>query len=202
MTDLVPFFAGILECLGRPIEKAHRKFINRAGHFRRTKNGTLTWVEPHQLLAHIADHGLEPDEPKNAHTSAWMGKMAMEESIKGHNVVHAMYRRGIGWIDFTQGTPGDGPPNFEHGGGISHIRAKRDFEHQVNPKNPDGAATLRALPEVIAKGEIVANRGSKLELALKIGEHTWRAILLHVPITKENPGERWLVSGFRKGTLR
>lgn len=39
----------------RPIEKAHREAINRKGHFRRTKHGELVWVEPHQVLAHIAE---------------------------------------------------------------------------------------------------------------------------------------------------
>jgi hypothetical protein len=130
--------------LPRPIAKAHREVINRSGHFRRTKAGALTWVEPHQVLAHIAEHGLEPDPPKDANQSVWMGRQAMAECFKGRNVVHAMHRKGFGWIDFEQGisdsevqrltreTGKDVKPY-----GIRHVWEKRNREHRQDPSKPD-----------------------------------------------------------------
>ena len=96
------------------------------------------------------------------------------------------------------------PPEFEHGGGVSHIKAKRDWEHQNDldsgRKQPhaDGASILRALPEVIAKGKIFGGRGGKTE----IRQNGFVAIIKISPATKENPGEQWLLTGFFKSNAR
>jgi len=108
----------------------------------------------------------------------------MDLALNGHDVLNAMYRKGIGWIDFLQGTPGE-PPGFEKGGGISHIRAKRDFEHALNPTAPDGRSTLKALPEVLAKGALTEWRGSKASIVLR----PYRAVISRIDSSKGNPVE-------------
>jgi hypothetical protein len=199
MTDLNPYFAGVLVALYRPVAKAHREIVNRSGHYRRTKAGKLVWVQPHEVLVHIAEQGPEPDLPKTTGQNLWMGRTAMDEAIKGHDVVHAMYRKGIGWIDFLQGTPGDGPPEFEHGGGITHIRAKRDYDHQQDPRMLDGVTTLKKLPEVLATGQVTATRGrGKVEIELE----GFRAVLNKFRPDEKNPAEHWLLTGFKKGRPR
>ena len=182
MSDLSPVFAGILEALGRPILKAHREFINRTGHFRRTKAGALAWVEPHQVLAHIAEHGPEPTEPTNTGHSVKMGAEAMEKAIEGHNVVHAMHRKGLGWIDFTQGNEREG---------IIHIRQKRDEEHAQNARRPDGMTTLKMLPAVIAKGRIFSGSVESAKLGIELDG-------VRVLLAKSGP-DRWLLTGFQRG---
>ena len=175
----------------RAIQKAHREAINRKGHYRRTKAGALAWVESHQVHAHIAEHGPEPDVPKDTTTSVHMGTQAMEQAIKGHNVVHAMHRKGYGWVDFEQGVSDSeatrtGVKPF----GIRHIWEKRDAEHRKDPSKPDGKATLRMLPEVIAKGRIISGNPEAAVLGL---EHDGvRAFLAK---TAQN---RWLLTGYQR----
>ena len=180
----------------KPMTDALREAL-RHEHYRRTKHGELVHVSPSMVHVHVAEHGIEPLQPKDTNKSVYMGKKAMELAIQGHNVIHAMHRKGIGWIDFIQGNPGDGPPDFENGRGISHIKAKRDFEHSQDPAKPDGETTLKRLPDVIARGAIFSHRGERIE----IRQDGYVAILLHVPAkeTETNQGERWLVSGFKKG---
>jgi hypothetical protein len=129
--------------------------------------------------------------PKSASQSIWLGNRAMELAIQGHDVLNAMHRKGLGWIDFLQGIPGD-PPGFEAGGGIAHIKAKRDFEHALDVSKPDGAGTLRALPEVLAKGALVEWRGGKASILLR----PYRAVISRIDPAPGNPVEYWLLTGF------
>lgn len=191
---LIPF----REKCAKPISRFHQE-AEEAGHFRRTKDGLLLWVEPESLDGFLVIHGLRPAAPpKDANQSIWLGKKAIEQAIKGHNVFHAMHRKNVGWVDFLQGLAGNGPPEFEHGAGINHIQAKRDYEHLIHSGNPDGPTVLRALPEVIAKGKVAGHRGLKLELSLG----PIHAVIEQVPPTNKNPGEQWLVTGFKRGTHR
>ena len=109
----------------------------------------------------------------------------MEKAIEGYNVVHAMHRKGLGWVDFIQG---------DEKGGIKHILLRRGEQHQQDPKTYplDGLATLRLLPTVIAKGRLteyyvtsatIIHDGVKVHLA-------------RITKTKENPGHAWVVSGY------
>lgn len=166
----------------RAIQKAHRDTINRKGHFRRTKAGVLAWVEPHQVHAHIAEHGTEPDAPESTSESIRMGQQAMEEAIKGHTVVHAMHRKGLGWVDFAQGDAEEG---------IRHILQRRDAQHAADPSMPDGRATLAMLPEAIAKGTFV--QGSGPGSAQAVIEHNG----VRVVLAKTSDG-RYLLSGYQR----
>lgn len=178
--------------VARAIQKAHREAINRKGHFRRTKAGALKWVEPHQVLAHIAEHGPEPNPPKDANQSAWMGRQAMAEALNGSNVVHAMHKKGLGWVDFEQGTTGDGPPEYKHGWGITHIKTKRDWQHEQKHSRPNGEKTLMMLPEVIAKGRITESYDN----GMVIVHNGVKVILARAERPKGEPGHAWLVSGY------
>jgi hypothetical protein len=151
----------------------------------------IPWVELERLPAFLTEHGSGLLLPKNAAQSIWLGKMAMDLALRGHDVINAMHRKGIGWIDFLQGSPGE-PPGFETGGGIVHIRTKRDFEHSLDPTKPDGFQTLKALPDVIAKGTLVEWRGSKASIVLK----PYRAVISRIDRSQGNPVEYWLLTGF------
>lgn len=76
--------------------------IPDSAHFRRTKAGALAWVEPEQVVDHIAKHGKEPDAPMDQGHSALMACQAIQEVCKGHEVVHAMHVPGMGWVDFVK----------------------------------------------------------------------------------------------------
>lgn len=107
----------------------------------------------------------------------------MEHAIKGHNVVTAMYRKGIGWVDFLQG---------DENGGIKHIRMRRNEQHADNPKRyPDGITTLRLLPDVIARGQIVS--GSATSAVVGLERNGIKAMLA------KTGKDHWLLTGFQIG---
>ena len=182
---------------GRGVAKAHRETINRKGHFRRTKTGALKWVEPHQVLAHIAEHGPEPDATGSTVESVRMGIQAMGECFKGHNVVHAMYRRGLGWVDFEQGiSDGEAERLSRETGrtvkpyGIRHIWEKRNAEHRQDSTKPDGKTVLRLLPGAIAKGQVVSGGRDAAVLGLEYNG-------VRVFLSKNEQG-RWLLTGYKR----
>jgi len=118
----------------------------------------------------------------------------MELAIQGHNVIHAAYRKGLGWIHFIQGVTDSEATGKQKAFGIRHIMEKRNREHQGDATMPDGPTTLRHLPEVIAKGRGVRNERG----AFAVEFDGWRAILVHTPGTRTRQAEGWLLSGFRR----
>ena len=70
------------------------------------------------------------------------GKKALERAITGNptDVLDAMYRKGVGAIDFVQGWEGKGKA-MEHGAGLLKIQQKHKTE-------------MAQIPETIAKGKI------------------------------------------------
>ncbi len=107
----------------------------------------------------------------------------MQEAIKGHNVVDAMHRKGLGWIDFAQG---------DEKGGIKHIILRRDEQHAEDPvAYPlDGARTLMELPKVIAKGKIIS--GTPASAVVGIEHEGVRAYLA------KSSNSHWILTGFKR----
>lgn len=70
------------------------------------------------------------------------GKKALERASTGNptDVLDAMYRKGVGAIDFVQGWEGKGKA-MEHGAGLLKIQQKHKTE-------------MAQIPETIAKGKI------------------------------------------------
>ena len=58
--------------------------------------------------------------------------------------------------------------------------------HGIQNPTPNGEATLRAFPEVIAKGKIFNIQGQTM---VKTRHNGFVAVIQLVPATKENPGE-------------
>lgn len=172
-----------------------REAIEREAHWRRTKHGALAWVRPHELHIHKAIHGEEPDAPKDAGASAFMGRQAMQVAIATkQDVVHAMYRNGLGWIDFPWGLNTEDAKHLRprpdpHG--LAHILEERDAEHAKDPQMPDGFKTSQVLPDVIAKGRYPSKpdigKASKLIIE-------WEGYRVIIARTGAN---RWLLSGFK-----
>ena len=105
------------------------------------------------------------------------GLRAMRRAIlKKKDVQKAMFRKGIGQIDFEWGTPGIKAQKREKGGGISHIRIK----HQRD---------LYKIPEAIAWGKIGAHPNEPDKRLIR-----YKKML--VIIKKKNSRSSWLVTGF------
>lgn len=113
------------------------------------------------------------------------GREAMKHVIAtGAKEYRAMYRKELGWIAFSWGTPGTPPPEFKNrkeaaewwanlpgktngqkgsrvfagGRGVSHILAKRDWEAKWMDRfaGQNGREVALKCVEVIAKGRIHA----------------------------------------------
>jgi hypothetical protein len=184
----------------RDIQKAARErgrdAIEREAHWRRTKNGALVWVKQHQLHLHKADHGDEPNVPKSASESAHYGRQAMQVCISTQqDVVHAMHRKGMGWIDFPWGlTSAEGtkekPPAEPHG--VAHILEERDAEHDRDQQMPDGFKTSQILPMVIAKGSIAGNPGIGSATKIQIDWEGYRVLIARTD------SSHWILTGFKR----
>ena len=110
------------------------------------------------------------------------GQNAMDRAIRQKtDVQKAMYRKGIGQIDFKWGTPGNKAPDaqgrtYTLGEGISHILAK----------HPE---SLRDLPEAIAKGRIFPHETDPNKCYIIYGDKL-------VVLRRESNQNAYVVSGF------
>ncbi|PJG83755.1 LPD38 domain-containing protein [Caviibacterium pharyngocola] len=117
------------------------------------------------------------------------GSQAMEQAIQGHkDVENAMFRDGVGWIDFIWGTEGTvkASGKTKGGKGISHIieaRMRKD-----NLSYDEAVAFLtEEVPNIIANGRIerdyevsgtraiaiIRNDGSEVHLIKKGNDNAW-----------------------------
>jgi phage gp29-like protein len=108
------------------------------------------------------------------------GTKAMDRAIrKKADVQKAMYRRGIGQIDFRWGTPGNASNDFKGGFGISHVIAKH------------GEKSARALPLVLAKGKISPHVEGPDKMLM---EYQGRIASL----ARENKTKSWVITSFER----
>lgn len=138
------------------------------------------------------------------------GREAMKHVIAtGRKEYRAMYRKELGWIAFSWGTPGKAPPEFKNrkeaaewwanlpgktngqkgskvfsgGRGVSHILAKRDWEGKWMNRfaGQSGESVAFKCVEVIARGK-VTRQGAR------------RIISLGKTLVSLVPDSRWIES--------
>jgi hypothetical protein len=179
--DLVadPESARVLEGInaGAVVEGLQDKVKNR-GSILVTKVLNFAQDQPRDSLGKWVD---ENGGGLSVRDNIQRGKKAMDRAIRQKkDVQKAMYRKGVGQIDFPHGTPGDSAQDFAGGHGVSHIVAKH------------GEADARALPEVLAKGRISSNpRDPENKRLIQHGA-------FEASLVKENTRKAWLLTGFRK----
>lgn len=80
---------------------------------------------------------------------------ALKKVIKTKTDIDDAFFCALGPVCLKYGTPGV-PPRFKKGSGISHVIAKRDYEHFKDPKSfPEtGLQVAKKLMDVIVYGEI------------------------------------------------
>lgn len=143
-------------------DAAYLSVMNRNYHDKRDKLGRFV----------AAGGFLSPADNIRAGADA----IAIARRRGGQDVNDAMSRRGLGRIHFKWGRPGgkhmkSGSATHVDGYGLSHIEVKH------------GPEALKALPEVIAKGDIThAPDGNPLKRIVTLGK--WRATLhADIPLT-------------------
>lgn len=119
----------------------------------------------------------------------------MREVIAKHkDVRNAMYRNGIGSIDFLWGKEGEGK-DFKKGYGVSPIIAKR------NAENGKGIETAYKLIEVLAKETDIETQHAlhdQGEYCLKVHYDGYTAILSSAAQAKNT----WLLTGWEDGNTK
>lgn len=117
------------------------------------------------------------------------GMAALEKAVSQRTTVHrAMYRQGLGWVDFVWGDEGK-PPNAKGvrkgGKGISHAMESRERKDGYTPEQvssmlkrmvmaiADGVETRPAVTFGNTTRVIVGKDGAEVQLLKKPGSNAW-----------------------------
>lgn len=120
------------------------------------------------------------------------GRVAMRQALdRGTDAPSAMFRKGLGEIDFPWGKvgkvePGDSRPTG--GFGVSHLVAGR------NAQGFDGQAVAMTMPELLARGKVGAPYGpaGARRVNVSLGDDA-QAVL------SQGAGNHWLLTGWNDG---
>ena len=149
------------------------------------RGGSGRWVK----IMHAADKGGGSGTAWNADEEIERGLVAMQKVLDTkQDVLNAMYRPGIGSIDFIWGSPS---------GGIRHILEKRNREgrQQISLAGQQGKDVLSKLIEVIAKGEVGRTYIHGSHKKRDIDFEGYKAVL---QLDRDGNYKTWLLSGFKK----
>ena len=122
------------------------------------------------------------------------GREAMTQALLNKSTVHrAMFRQGMGWVDFEWGDEGgEITPKGKRPGakGIAHIIEARQRKDGLS--NQEARSLLFDLVDTIAKGEEVNRYESGLSTSLKINYLNHQVLL-----ARRNGANAWMVTGFK-----
>lgn len=111
------------------------------------------------------------------------------------DVKRAMFRQGMGWVDFVWGSiGGEIARNGKSlgGKGVSHILHERQLKQGLSPEQAREVAVM--LVEVIAPGnETYRNEQSNGSLNVRIDHRGYRAVLV-----QHKRANSWLLTGFER----
>ena len=128
-----------------------------------------------------------PWPPANADKNVKRGlaaiDLALEDRLAGGQgiVGHAMHHPGVVPIAFRWGSPGTFAENFQDGHGLSHVIVKH------------GPEVLRGIVDTIAYGKIRTPKRIRATAGKLVIERSGFKVIL----TRDNPDEVWLLSGYK-----
>ncbi|MDH2927890.1 LPD38 domain-containing protein [Lonepinella koalarum] len=137
-------------------------------------------------------------EIKSGQENIARGSQAMNMVIQQHSdVENAMFRQGVGWIDFIWGTVGRIRPNGKSKGakGVSHIINKRMQADNMSREQVENFLT-QELPSVINNGDITEHRVEEQSENIRI-EHNGNVVHL----VKEQGKNAWLLTAFESHSV-
>ncbi len=130
---------------------------------------------------------------KSVEANIKRGREAMTNALLNKSTVHrAMFRQGMGWVDFVWGDAGGSitskgkRPGAK---GISHIIEARQRKDGLS--NQQAEKMLFDLVDTIAKGQEVNRYESALSTSIKINYHDNQVLL-----ARRNGSNAWIVTGF------
>lgn len=121
------------------------------------------------------------------------GNESMERALRDKTDVHrAMYRKGLGWVDFVYGEEGEGPNakgRRKGAKGLAHILEARVRKDGMSPEQARGV--LPEIVKTIAQGEEASRY--KFQGSERVDLHD-NGMVAHLV---KNPGNNaWLLSGY------
>ncbi len=120
------------------------------------------------------------------------GREALAKAVTEKTSVHrAMYRNGLGWVDFVWGDEGRVLPNGRTvgGSGLAHIIEARQRKDAMSHSQVN--RLLDNLVQTIAKGSEIGRTEIRGSINLRIGHEGNLAVLV------KNPGSNaWMLTGF------
>ncbi len=129
---------------------------------------------------------------KSVEANIARGRESLATAINDKSTVHrAMFRNGLGWVDFVWGSEGQIKPSGKTKGamGLSHILEARQRKDGLSEQ--DAIKSLSKVVTAIASGEEVARNNYPRAVSVKVEHAGYR-----VALTK-NPGSNaWVVTAF------
>jgi len=129
---------------------------------------------------------------KSVEANIARGEESLAAALNDKTTVHrAMFRNGLGWVDFVWGAEGEVKPNGKTKGamGLSHILEARQRKDGLSEQ--EAIKSLSKVVTAIASGKEVARNNFRDSVSVKVEHAGYR-----VALTK-NPGSNaWVVTAF------
>ena len=131
---------------------------------------------------------------KSVEANIKRGREAMTKALLDKTTVHrAMFRQGMGWIDFEWGDEGGeitSKGKRPGAKGIAHIVEARQRKDGLS--NQEARSLLFDLVDTISKGEEVSRYKTESSISVKINYINHQALL-----ARKNGSNAWMVTGFK-----
>lgn len=190
--------AGVLARIGAVLRRVLQRLTGKV-------DGTMSDADVFAMLADLhgnaegarnaSSDGVKPSRSAMKDTDANIrrGRAAMNRAlVQKTSVHHAMYRQGLGWVDFVWGSEGKIKPNGKTKGGMGILHI---FEGRTRKDGMGYEDVVRLLtekvPETIAKGEITNRNEVNGSVALKVDYNGVR-----VALSKQKGSNAWMVTAF------
>ena len=157
-------------------------------HIRRLATGKVVNVRAHER------RGEKHEKPTSVEQNITRGNQSMSHVLATKKDVHdAMYREGIGWIDFVWGSVGS--PATKSGkrkgaSGIAHILEARQRKDGMSLQQAKTLAMM--IVQTIANGRIVREKEHEAPLNVLVCHRRYEAVLVKV-----GAGNGWILSGWK-----
>jgi len=152
------------------------------------------WLQREQRVRAGAGDLYSLSAMKSVEANIRRGRAALARAITEKTSVHrAMFRAGLGWVDFVWGSEGRVKPSGKTAGamGLSHILEARQRKDGANAE--EALRLLDGVVEAVARGEEFSR--NEIGASTRIGVEHGDTI---VWLAKQRGGNAWVVTGYEK----
>jgi len=152
------------------------------------------WLQREQSVQAGAGDLYSLSAMKSVEANIRRGRAALARAVTEKTSVHrAMFRAGLGWVDFVWGSEGRVKPSGKTAGamGLSHILEARQRKDGANAE--EALRLLDGVVEAVARGEEFSRNeiGASTRIGIEHGD-------MIVWLAKRSGGNAWVVTGYEK----